>query len=61
MGHWEILAAVFGLLKVGIPVAILYAAILAIRRLFRQLNEIQTELREIRSRLPDGDRNPPRT
>lgn len=43
------------LLPVGVPVVILYAAVKAIRRLFRQLNEIQSELREIRSQMPKGD------
>jgi len=55
LGHWEILTFVFALVKVAVPLVILYAAIKAMQRLFRQLSEIQAELREIRSHLRDGD------
>ena len=51
-GMWEILVL---LLTVGVPVVILYTAVKAIRSLFRQLSEIKSELREIRSRLQNDD------
>ena len=42
---------VMALIYIGIPVAILYLAIKAIRRIFRQLDEIQEELQGIRDQL----------
>ena len=56
IGTWEVLVVlVMGLIFSGIPVVILYFAVKAYYRIFRQLDQIQEELQSIRDQLRQTD------